>query len=327
MSDSRASEVYDESVTKRRAAEGTAPVADPGVQHPVLRLQRTLGNARVARMLGHQPAAGAVQAKHDPALAQRESEGGEAEEEELQAKHDPAIAQRESEGGEAEEEELQAKHDPALAQRESEGAEAEEEELQAKHDPAIAQREAEGGEAEEEELQAKHDPAIAQRESEGSEAEEEELQAKHDPALQRKAQVGLEGGDVSDDIASRIQAKRGGGSALESTLQSKMEGAMGTSFKDVRIHRDAESDTLNRSITAKAFTTGSDIFLREDQNPNDSSLLAHELTHVVQQRSMSSGGRMSVGAHDNSYEQQADSVAKAVTSGSTPQRIADDANS
>ncbi len=203
--------------------------------HPVLRLQRTLGNARVARMLGHQPAAGAVQAKHDPALAQRESEGGE--------------------------------------------------------------------------------------------AEEEELQAKHDPALQRKAQVGLEGGDVSDDIASRIQAKRGGGSALESTLQSKMEGAMGTSFKDVRIHRDAESDTLNRSITAKAFTTGSDIFLREDQNPNDSSLLAHELTHVVQQRSMSSGGRMSVGAHDNSYEQQADSVAKAVTSGSTPQRIADDASS
>lgn len=276
MSESRASEVYDESAVRRRAAEGATPVADAGAQHPVLRLQRQLGNAQVARMLGHRPTTGPVQAKHDLTIAQRESE---------------------------------------------------EEELQAKHDPAIAQRESEGGEAEEEELQAKHDPTIAQRESEGGEAQEEELQAKHDVALQRKAEVGLEGGDVSDGIAARIQAKRGGGSALDSSMRSRMEGAMGTSFKDVRIHRDAESDTLNRSITAKAFTTGSDIFLREDQNPNDSSLLAHELTHVVQQRSMSGGGRMSVGAHDNSYEQQADSVAQAVTSGATPQRIADEANS
>ena len=299
MSESRASEVYDESAVRRRATEGATPVADAGAQHPVLRLQRQLGNAQVARMLGHRPTTGPVQAKHDLTIAQRESE-----EEELQAKHDPAIAQRESEGGEAEEEELQAKHDPTIAQRESEG-----------------------GEAEEEELEAKHDPAIAQRESEGGEAQEEELQAKHDVALQRKAEVGLEGGDVSDGIAARIQAKRGGGSALDSSMRSRMEGAMGTSFKDVRIHRDAESDTLNRSITAKAFTTGSDIFLREDQNPNDSSLLAHELTHVVQQRSMSGGGRMSVGAHDNSYEQQADSVAQAVTSGATPQRIAEEANS
>ena len=276
MSESRASEVYDESAVRRRATEGATPVADAGAQHPVLRLQRQLGNAQVARMLGHRPTTGPVQAKHDLTIAQRESE---------------------------------------------------EEELQAKHDPAIAQRESEGGEAEEEELQAKHDPTIAQRESEGGEAQEEELQAKHDVALQRKAEVGLEGGDVSDGIAARIQAKRGGGSALDSSMRSRMEGAMGTSFKDVRIHRDAESDTLNRSITAKAFTTGSDIFLREDQNPNDSSLLAHELTHVVQQRSMSGGGRMSVGAHDNSYEQQADSVAQAVTSGATPQRIAEEANS
>ena len=192
------------------------------------------------------------------------------------------------------------KHDPALAQRE-----AEEEELQMKHDPALAQRE-----AEEEELQMKHDPALAQRE-----AEEEELQMKHDP------QIGLEGGPVGDDTANRIESKRGSGATLNDGVRTKMEGATGEGFGDVRVHRDAESDALNRSMTAKAFTTGSDIFLRQDQSPGDERLLAHELTHVVQQRSMSGGGGgMNVGAADDHHETEADAVADAVLSGSAQRK-------
>ncbi len=98
--------------------------------------------------------------------------------------------------------------------------------------------------------------------------------------------------------------------------RSTMESSFGTGFEDVRVHTSSESDTLNRNISAKAFTTGSDIFLRKDSSPSDQNLMAHELTHVVQQRSMgSSGSGMTVGPAGDSHEQEADSVATAVTSG------------
>jgi hypothetical protein len=94
-----------------------------------------------------------------------------------------------------------------------------------------------------------------------------------------------------------------------------MEAGFGTSFEDVRVHQDAQSDVLTRRLTAHAFTTGSDIFLRSDASPSDSHLIAHELTHVVQQRSMSGGGGgMNVGAAGDSHESEADATASAVLS-------------
>jgi hypothetical protein len=212
------------------------------------------------------------------------------------------LAQREGE-----EEEVQAKHD--LAQRAGE----EEEEVQAKHD--LAQRAGE----EEEEVQASHD--LAQREGE----EEEEIAAKHDLS-QRVAgatpqpEVGLEGGAISAELSGQINAKRGGGSALDTGTRATMEQSFGTSFEDVRVHTDSESDALNRSISAKAFTTGNDVFFRKDTSPGDHGLLAHELTHVVQQRSGGGGGGgMTVGPAGDSHEQQADAVSTAVTSGAAAQ--------
>jgi hypothetical protein len=95
-----------------------------------------------------------------------------------------------------------------------------------------------------------------------------------------------------------------------------METAFGQSFDDVRIHTGSEANSLNRSVSAKAFTTGTDIFFSDNASPHDSNLLAHELTHVVQQRGMSpSSGPMSVGPAGDSHEQAADSAASAVTSG------------
>jgi Domain of unknown function (DUF4157) len=64
--------------------------------------------------------------------------------------------------------------------------------------------------------------------------------------------------------------------------------AMGTDFSRVRVHTDGQSDRLNRSIQAKAFTTGQDVFFRQGAyNPGSrggQELIAHELTHVVQQK-------------------------------------------
>jgi hypothetical protein len=177
---------------------------------------------------------------------------------------------------------------------------------------------------EEEELMAKHDVALAQREE-----EEEEMMAKHDTSLaQRAPEVGLAGGAVSDGLAGRIDSARGGGAALDDSTRSTMEGALGTSLDGVRVHVGQESDDLNHAITAKAFTTGNDVFVRSDQwAPGSTStqrLMAHELTHVAQQRGGVGGGEsgMSVGASDTSEEHEADSVADAVMAGSV-QRHAD----
>ncbi len=177
----------------------------------------------------------------------------------------------------------------------------EEEPVQARHE--VAQRQAE---EEEEPVQARHELGMAMRQPD---QEEEEVQA--------KPEVGLEGGPLSQELASRIQAKRGSGAPLDTSTRTAMESAFGTSFEDVRVHADAESDELNRRISARAFTTGSDIFFRQGvYDPSSSAgreLLSHELTHVVQQRSMNVGGPMTVNPAGDRYEQEADAVAAQVS--------------
>ncbi len=134
------------------------------------------------------------------------------------------------------------------------------------------------------------------------------------------------GFELDDDTADRIDRERGGGQALDSNVQTKMSESTGQDFGDVRVHTGPESHALNEQLSAKAFTTGPDIFFREGAYDPGSSggqeLLAHELTHVAQQRSGSvgsSGGGMQVNAPGDAYEQEADSVAKTVTSGGAPE--------
>jgi hypothetical protein len=74
---------------------------------------------------------------------------------------------------------------------------------------------------------------------------------------------------------------------LAENLQRSMGKAMGADFSGVKVHTDSQSDQLNKSIQARAFTTGQDVFFRQGEyNPGSrggQELLAHELTHVVQQ--------------------------------------------
>lgn len=66
-----------------------------------------------------------------------------------------------------------------------------------------------------------------------------------------------------------------------------MEQAFGADFSGVKVHTDTQADQLNQSIQAKAFTIGQDVFFRsgtyEPGSHGGQELLAHELTHVVQQ--------------------------------------------
>jgi Domain of unknown function (DUF4157)/Calpain family cysteine protease len=94
---------------------------------------------------------------------------------------------------------------------------------------------------------------------------------------------------ATQDLESSINRARGGGQPLEAGLQRKLGQAMGADFSRVRVHTDHQADQLNRSIQAKAFTTGQDVFFRQGEYKPESSagqkVLAHELTHVVQQQS------------------------------------------
>lgn len=98
--------------------------------------------------------------------------------------------------------------------------------------------------------------------------------------------VGMEGGALDTGTASRIAGARGSGRPLPGPLLERMEGAFGAGFGHVRIHDDSRSAQLNRSVSAKAFTTGNDIFFGEGtfapHSPAGEQVLAHELAHVVQ---------------------------------------------
>lgn len=96
-----------------------------------------------------------------------------------------------------------------------------------------------------------------------------------------------DGADVPSDVESRLGASRGGGVALPNATRAYMESRFGYDFSDVRVHTGGASDTLNRDLNSLAFTTGHDIYFAGGQfRPGTRSgdhLLAHELTHVVQQ--------------------------------------------
>jgi hypothetical protein len=97
-----------------------------------------------------------------------------------------------------------------------------------------------------------------------------------------------------------------------------MEQVFGTDFSGVKIHHDGESDALNRSLQARAFTVGNDVFFSQGAyNPTSSNgqkLLAHELTHVVQQNGTASSPqtKLIVSHANDSQEREADEVAQMV---------------
>ncbi len=146
--------------------------------------------------------------------------------------------------------------------------------------------------------------------------------------VQRMLAVNVKGNgstEVSTEVENAIQTAKGTGHALDSAARSGMEQAFGADFGDVRIHTGPQSDTLGRSLNARAFTTGSDIFFRDGEyNPGSSGgreLLAHELTHVIQQDG-GVRGKFNVSSPDDEQEKEADRVARAIAQ--APEKSADE---
>jgi competence ComEA-like helix-hairpin-helix protein len=114
------------------------------------------------------------------------------------------------------------------------------------------------------------------------EEEEETLQLKQEgiPAAGNVAQA-------SPNISSQIQSNAGSGSPMAPAIQTEMSGKIGADFSGVKIHTGPQASSMSNALGAQAFTYGNDIFFNEGKYQPESNdgkrLLAHELTHTVQQ--------------------------------------------
>ena len=128
----------------------------------------------------------------------------------------------------------------------------------------------------------------------------------------REAAGILPGGEVHPAVQSEITSSRGGGASLDSGVQDRFSQSLGD-LSDVRVHTDERADRLNRSVSARAFATGTDVyFARGEYNPGSASgdkLIAHELAHVVQQRGAPASGPLTVSNPGDALETEADRVA------------------
>jgi hypothetical protein len=102
-----------------------------------------------------------------------------------------------------------------------------------------------------------------------------------------------------------------GGAPIAPDVRSQLERSFGVDLRSVRVHTDERAQDTARRMDARAFTLGSNIFLGRGERPNDLRLLAHEVAHVVQQRSAPAVQRWSFSGGDR-YEREAQQASTAV---------------
>src|SRR5262249_9077973 len=126
----------------------------------------------------------------------------------------------------------------------------------------------------------------------------------------------FDAGDVAPDDpdVEAALARAGSGAPLPAAVRRRMEIELGVSLERVRVHTDPVAAQAARALRAEAFTVGEDIFFAESTYDPESragqKLLAHELTHVVQNwQGRSDGGTGRVSQPGESLEQEADAVA------------------
>ena len=169
------------------------------------------------------------------------------------------------------------------------------------------------------------DPAVLEAASAGR---SETLSAGALLNLQRLAGNSSVGSLLSDerDETSPVRdiVGSGGGSPLDGATRSFMESRLGHDFGDVRVHTGQKADASARSINAQAYTVGNDVVFQSGkyapETPGGMHTLAHELTHVVQQKAgpvsgTPVGGGIRLSDPADAFEQAADRNATAAMTG------------
>jgi hypothetical protein len=141
-------------------------------------------------------------------------------------------------------------------------------------------------------------------------------------ALQRDDDEG--GGSARSPVLDVVG--KGGGASLDRGTKSFFESSYGHDFSDVRVHSDGPAQQSAAAVQAHAYTVGNEIVLGNGVDPGSDTgkrTLAHELTHVIQQREgpvdgTSNGEGVQVSDPSDRFEQAAESNADAVMSGQAP---------
>jgi hypothetical protein len=130
--------------------------------------------------------------------------------------------------------------------------------------------------------------------------------------LAREGEGILPGGRVHPDVERAIAGARGGGRPLDAAGRALVAPRRRHEVGDVRVHDGPEAARLARAVDARAFTVGSDVFLGEGEQrpgtPEGDSLMAHELTHVVQARRTPATGPLRVSNPGDRAEREADAA-------------------
>jgi len=119
-------------------------------------------------------------------------------------------------------------------------------------------------------------------------------------SLQRKSNTAQAAGTAPNSVAQKIQ-NTSDGKQLPDSVNSEMSQKIGANFSNVQIHTGPDASHLSRSLGARAFTYKNNIFFDSGEyDPNSRYgkwLLAHELTHVVQQQA--TADRVDTGQYQN----------------------------
>lgn len=133
-------------------------------------------------------------------------------------------------------------------------------------------------------------PVASTIEGPSSSVSQLQRQTEEEEMLQtRSNESGRDGGKAgaSGSFETSVNAMRGGGAELPASTRDFMEPRIGSDFSHVRVHDGGQADALNRDVSARAFTVGNNIFFGSGQYQPEAEqgrhLLAHELTHVMQQ--------------------------------------------
>jgi outer membrane protein OmpA-like peptidoglycan-associated protein len=139
------------------------------------------------------------------------------------------------------------------------------------------------------------DKAVQKKEAGPEKEKEKSVQKKEEPkkeddktghSIQRKPDGAAPA--ASPKLSSQIENSAGRGNPLPDKTLLEMNHSFGSDFSGVRIHQDNDAVSMNRELEAQAFTHGNDIYFNDGKfDPEQSEgrfLLAHELTHVVQQQ-------------------------------------------
>ena len=163
---------------------------------------------------------------------------------------------------------------------------------------------------EEDMVQTKPASTVSRIQRQAMTEEERKKRPEEETAVQAKEEAG-ETPSETDDVESQIESIRGGGDMLPGNVRTYFETRFGQDFSGVRVHKGAQAAETAQAINAKAYTTGKDIVFGAGEYAPETmegkKILAHELTHVMQQGSVSKRvQRYEAGEHAQFGETQAE---------------------